>query len=211
LVFYNHFTRPYFTGTLSDSQEQWVQFGDYIGGVLNPFFSFLALIAILYSIVLQNHELKLSRDELERSAKALQKQSEEFVVQNFENTFFQMVRLHNDIVSGIAVYRDFTSYQLICRGRDSFKWFYERSFTNFYILKSDLLAGESDLKIIQAAYGDFFSEYQSEVGHYFRNLYTIIRFLENMSLSMLQSTKKHIPLYDLKAYGEQDLLRYMND
>ncbi|HSG31294.1 MAG TPA: hypothetical protein VLB82_07070 [Thermodesulfobacteriota bacterium] len=70
-------------------------------GRVNPILSFLALVAVLIAIVLQNKELQYSREELRRSSQALEEQSESFRVQNFENTFFQMVRLHHDIVGGI--------------------------------------------------------------------------------------------------------------
>ena len=66
--------------------QVWGTFGDYIGGVLNPFFSFLTLISLLYTINLQHrqleistqeliasrNELELSRNELEKTANATQ-------------------------------------------------------------------------------------------------------------------------------------------
>jgi hypothetical protein len=36
-----------FHGELSADQSTWGQFGDYVGGTLNPFLSFLSLIALL--------------------------------------------------------------------------------------------------------------------------------------------------------------------
>ena len=48
------------TNKLADSNEIWGQFGDYVGGTLNPAFSFLALIALLYTIKLQSRGLRLS-------------------------------------------------------------------------------------------------------------------------------------------------------
>lgn len=45
LYFYN------FQGNLAPNHDAWGQFGDFIGGVLNPTFSFLALIVLLSTIV----------------------------------------------------------------------------------------------------------------------------------------------------------------
>ncbi|MFI3217876.1 MAG: hypothetical protein QX189_01985 [Methylococcales bacterium] len=42
------------------TQEEWGQFGDFIGGTLNPLLSFLGLIALLVTIALQSKELELS-------------------------------------------------------------------------------------------------------------------------------------------------------
>ena len=41
--------------------------GDTVGGLLNPIFSFLALLGLLWTIRLQSNELTLSRKELEFS------------------------------------------------------------------------------------------------------------------------------------------------
>lgn len=69
----------HFDGELSQSPNKWGLFGDYMGGVLNPIIGFLALIALLMTIVLQSKELaatreemKMSREELANSAQALQ-------------------------------------------------------------------------------------------------------------------------------------------
>jgi uncharacterized membrane protein len=62
--------RIYFTHYKGFSTNaDWGTFGDYFGGTLNPILSFLSLIAVLYTITLQTHELKLSREEIERSIK----------------------------------------------------------------------------------------------------------------------------------------------
>ncbi|WP_421715687.1 putative phage abortive infection protein [Arcobacter arenosus] len=92
---------------ISNDQAIWAQFGDYFGGVLNPVFAFLAFIALLITIKLQNEalnqskdELELTRKELEKSAKAQEEQSASLKLQNkatelqiFENTFFKLIEL----------------------------------------------------------------------------------------------------------------------
>lgn len=108
---------------LSESPEQWGQFGDYIGGVLNPIFGFATFIALLYtvklqldtiklqrdSIKLQTEELKATREELTRSAKAqenseraLAEQSKIFQIQQFEATFFSMLDLLNKLSAHVT-------------------------------------------------------------------------------------------------------------
>lgn len=56
-----------FNYELSKDQGTWAQFGDYIGGILNPFLNFLVLIALLITIALQSNQLELSRTELRES------------------------------------------------------------------------------------------------------------------------------------------------
>lgn len=57
----------------SDSIEVWGQTGDFIGGVLNPFVAFGALMLLFVSISIQRMELKATRRELNKSAEALEK------------------------------------------------------------------------------------------------------------------------------------------
>lgn len=92
---------------LSNNQELWGQFGDFIGGTLNPILAFLSFMALLYTIKIQTEELGLSRkelketkEELKESRIAQQEQSESLKLQNqatklqmFENTFFKLVEL----------------------------------------------------------------------------------------------------------------------
>ena len=117
LYFYN------FDGGLSDSHERWGQFGDYVGGLLNPTLSLLALIALLATVTLQVRELRMSARDLKNSAEALVKQNEAIRTQNFEASFFQLLRLHNDIVNAV----DLVSQQgRLTKGRDCFRVFLER-------------------------------------------------------------------------------------
>ena len=62
-----------FTGSLLPKQDVWGQFGDFMGGTLNPILSFMALLALLLTIILQSYELRLTRQEMELSRIAQQK------------------------------------------------------------------------------------------------------------------------------------------
>ena len=69
-----------FRGGLSASQEVWGQFGDYMGGVLNPLLALMALLALLRTIVIQSEELKLSRTELSETRKEMQQARQQAVL-----------------------------------------------------------------------------------------------------------------------------------
>jgi hypothetical protein len=137
--------RLYFWEYLSEKKDEWGQFGDYVGGILNPLFSLIALCALLYTIQLQSKEMHDSTLQLQKSAKALELQNNVLVRQQFETTFFQMLTLFNEIIDSIEttapVYEDkyetdgYGQEQLIHReevdnkvikGRKCFNEFYER-------------------------------------------------------------------------------------
>lgn len=66
-----------FNGVLTAKQDYWGQFGDFIGGTLNPILSFLTLMAIVLTVVLQHKQLEMSRAELDISRMELEATREE--------------------------------------------------------------------------------------------------------------------------------------
>jgi hypothetical protein len=182
----------HFPATTDPNATTWGTFGDYIGGLLNPVFSFLAFIALLFTIVLQRRELALSTKELKTSAKALKEQSESLKLQNFENTFFQMLKLHNEIIQGMEISHPPGSHLQGYRGRGCF-WKYYEKFTSHYkghggdTPESSSYPDEKSL--IDGAYNSFFKENDVSVAHYFRNLFAIIKFVDSTDLHT-QDTKK---------------------
>lgn len=87
-----------FHGDLSHKLEEWGQFGDYLGGILNPLFSLTALFALLHTIKLQTKELHESTEQLKASAEAFKIQNDVMMRQQFENKFFQMLGLFNNTI-----------------------------------------------------------------------------------------------------------------
>ncbi|MDO8343234.1 MAG: hypothetical protein Q7T48_08565 [Cellvibrio sp.] len=66
----------YFTPPLQPmfDQERLGQLGDFLGGTLNPIFGFATVCLLLWSVFIQRQELSLTREELRKSADALNRQ-----------------------------------------------------------------------------------------------------------------------------------------
>ena len=60
-----------FNSGLSVQQEVWGQFGDFVGGTLNPILSFFSLLALVFTVTLQVHQLDIARAELKNSQSEL--------------------------------------------------------------------------------------------------------------------------------------------
>jgi uncharacterized membrane protein len=165
----------HFRGPLSNSVAEWGQFGDYVGGLLNPIFGFLGLVALLATLYLQRQQLQGSLQELKDSAKSLRAQEREWRIQNFEASFFELLRLHNDIVNTMdlegkpGTKRD----GLVTRGRDCISVFLDR-------YRSSLLqhGANDDFGEAMRLYEKFFEKHEKELGHYFRLLYNIVKFVD---------------------------------
>lgn len=61
-----------FRGSLSHEQALWGQFGDYLGGTLNPIFGFISVIALILTLAMQTKQLDLSKEELSLTRKELE-------------------------------------------------------------------------------------------------------------------------------------------
>ena len=173
--------------------------GDFVGGTLNPILTFATFIGLLYTIYLQQRELRLTRKELsltrqefERSSNALEAQNLTTKQQRFENTLFSMIEMLNQIVNAMDVGVQGKTQT----GRDCFDHFYD-IFKSTYInihkkyIPQGLLISLSKVedniphneqRLIEA-YNDFYKEFQSDLGHYFRVLYNIFRYIDKSDFS----------------------------
>lgn len=131
-------------------------FGDSFGA-LNTLFSGLAFAGIIISIFLQSQELKETRKELRGQKNALEKQ-------NFEETFFQLLRLHNEIITSLNYDNR--------KGRACFEEFYKQ----FRMTNQKFI--EKKPKNINKTFLAFHEDYHPYVGHYFRNLYQILKYIK---------------------------------
>ena len=158
-----------FGGALSESHSRWGEFGDYLGGVLNPIFALIALMVLLYTVHLQTRELHLSTNELRNSASALREQSRSLQHQNFERTFFEMIQLHCSIIEDLDLRK---GNVVTASGRDCFRVFCRR-----LRIVYDRVQETRPLDKVRSAYTVFHEGNQHEVGHYFRNLYRVLKYV----------------------------------
>jgi len=151
------------------------EWGDFFGGTLNPLLTFLTFMGLLITIVLQQSELKESRKEFKRSADALFEQSLNTRKQSFESTFFQMISIHNDLVNSIDLQ---SKNGNLTQGRDCFNTFYTRLNKQYRDdIKNYMGGGQSDKVVLEHTYKTFWKYHQTELGHYYRYLYNVVRFV----------------------------------
>ncbi len=123
------------------------QFGDSFGG-LTAVLSALTLIIVIFTGYAQ--------------FKSMQDQSKSLQQQNFENTFFKMVDLHNQMTD--EIYEIFTI--------NINKLLYPVVHSN----------GKVNTKKSLDQYHLFYKKNEKKIGHYFRNLYQVLKFLSNAKI-----------------------------
>lgn len=149
------------------------QFGDLFGSV-NALFSGLAFVGLIIAILLQKNELELQRQELSETREEFKDQNKTMKKQRFENTFFNLLSLHNEIVSSASIDRGnnmyFTSRQVYEVIFNNFKMNYARNST------------DTSLDKTRAVFNDFYNRHEAILGHYYRNLYRIYDFISHSDI-----------------------------
>jgi len=188
-------------------------FGDMFGAI-NGLFSGLGLAALIYTIFLQRKQLDLqqseivaNRKELEENHKTMIEQNKALKEQNFEGTFFHLVTVLNEIIYSI----DFIGeHNQKISGRDCFASFYldlsdiyKKSKQN----NSNINDENHELNLIENSYLKFYETKQMELGHYFRILYNIVKYVDK---SEIENKKFYTNILRAQMSNQELLLLFYN-
>jgi hypothetical protein len=157
------------------SPEKLSQLGGWLGGTSAPLIGFAGFLMVLAAFMLQREELGAQREELQLTREEFHEQNTTLRMQRFENTFFNLLRFHYDIVEKLG------------RVDESSRQFFGRMYNALetrqgYDLdrkrKGTFDPDMSDSALfIEVSFPEVFIENQADLGHYFRNLYHILRFV----------------------------------
>jgi len=150
-------------------------FGDKFGAV-NALFSGLAFAGLILTLILQRKELALQRDELEQTRNEFVEQNKTMKRQRFENTFFNLMSLHQHITDNLEyVCPDGADY-FEAKGREVFKKFYlEKDNFNGTRGVKEYLADKGIDRLFN--YADF-----NVFNHYFHFFDGIVSYIDNSEL-----------------------------
>lgn len=191
---------------------------------LNALFSGLAFWGVIWAILLQKSELVLQREELKLTRNEVRGQKEQLEAQNltlkqqrFENTFFSLLNLFIGIVSSMEVTTVHDGRPTTFKGRECFTALYDELMKRYTCDQQATRIGETiDSKSLCInAYHHFADYKQMAVGHYFRTLYNIVKFVDrspvedkqtyiNILRAQLSSSELNLLFYNcLSEYGSQ--------
>lgn len=174
--------------------------GDFFGGTLNPILTFLTFMGLLITIVIQQTELSESKKEFAKSANALDEQSKSLKKQNFENTLFNMIDLHNKMITTIRI--DIGELRKVYNLKKELKSNFIKILNSVSLIKIDKLENSEvifnghqvfavivgiiteDVKSptdIYNRYKDIQQNHNYILGHYFRNLYQLLKLIDNVN------------------------------
>jgi len=171
----------YGLGNITNDMERWGQTGDFFSGVLNPAFGFLTVILLLRTLQQTDRsfkeseeELRLSREEMKRSADALLEQAKDLKQQTFERTFFELLRLYNEIVDGVVDNHVFARPGYLPKtGREALQnycWQFKQRLHSHIQKNPETEQNEA----INQVWLEYYKDRQNQLGHWFRSLYNIL-------------------------------------
>jgi hypothetical protein len=220
---------------IEKAQAEIGQFGDSFGAV-NALYSGLAFAGLYYAIHLQRKELAETREILSSQKEEAVTQNKTLSQQTFESTFFHLLSLHNELLNSIdlrsmriaklgSLSDPVQGGNVISTGRDCFSTFFNdyKFYWNEVRRHNSGNEPETHLKIIDEAYILLFTKHEKDLGHYFRNLYNIIKFIDrsnvenktfytNLVRAQLSSNELAVLFYNcLSSKGREKFLPLVQD
>lgn len=194
------------------------KFGDSFGA-LNTLFSGLAFVGLIYAILLQREDLRIQSKELELTRQELRAQRGEFAEQNatmriqrFENTLFNMISMHNQILESIVIFQKQTigwnassEEHIRYSGSAAFRIIYEDFKTQY---ENERKSNKNDVESINNSYNNIFTKYREILPHYLRSLYRIFKFIDETN--QIETKKFYTDIVRSKISDPELMILYYN-
>jgi len=193
-------------------------YGDFIGGCVGTFWT-LASVFFIYvaflgqKIQLNNQQIEIlynqldskhTQKELFEQKKEFRKQNETLEQQKFENTFFQLISMYNNIVNSM----DLGSGDTIKTGRDCFKRLYDEfQRTTKSIKRNKGTSGKISHEEMLEGYTQFYTTNMADLSHYFRTVYHILKFIET---SEIDNKKRYASFIRSQLSSYEQILIFYN-
>jgi hypothetical protein len=155
------------------------QFGDSFGG-LTSLFTGLAFAGLLITIQQQREDINLTKQEMKDH--------------QFENILFKMIDVYNDILRDIDLRRkEDKEDRVVSTGRDCFKSFVKEDIMQFIQDECDTnntsVSACDREALLKQAYEEFWGKRRKDLGHYFRYLYNIFKYIDESEQSSENKNK----------------------
>jgi len=197
--------------------------GDFLGGSVASLWAlaglFLIYVAFLgqkqqllnqqLEIMYSQLEVKYTRLELAGQRKEMVLQNQTLLNQKFENTFFQILTLFNNIINSLDL-RKKDNNIIIATGRDCFEKFNTSlNQTTRSILAKNINFEESKPTVEQAikAYDAVYDKNKADLSHYFRTIYHIFKFIDD---SEVDNKKRYASIARAQLSSYEQILLFYN-
>jgi Putative phage abortive infection protein len=185
-----------FSSSLKIDDSKFGSFGSLLSGLVGTLWALAGVILFYVALTEQRRDIQTNREsfllqtealrlqikefeaqtkELEQTRKVYSEQSATQSSQRFENTFFQLLTLHHNIVNSMSLRN--SKEEVDTTGRDCFRTF-NIKFKHIW----NPIKIESEAKVV-TVYMQIFDDNVDTLGHYFRNLYHIFKFVDKSDVT----------------------------
>ncbi|MEP6821946.1 MAG: putative phage abortive infection protein [Chthoniobacterales bacterium] len=176
---------PSYRAAFPPDSEEMARFGSFLQGAAGSVFA-LASVLFIYvaflgqrvQILLQQDELEMTNDDVAEQRLRLDQQVYLSRKQLFESSFFHLLAAHSRILEGITIPIGGGKEEV---GRDCFTRWYGQ-FRKDVFPKAQLEDPGSDSEVIERAFDRFYAFWRTDLGHYFRSLYNLTKFVKSADL-----------------------------
>jgi hypothetical protein len=166
-------------------------FGSYLQGTTASLWALAGCFIILIAFFAQRIQICKQSEQIGDQKKQFQSESVSTRHQNFENQFFQLLNLHNQIACQM---RQGTNIEAL-EGRGCFNYWYARLQNEYHGAKSQNakhqnLSASDEYAFLQRCYNEWWKSHQEDLGHYFRTLYHLIKFVKSSDVVVTYEDKR---------------------
>lgn len=155
--------------------------GEFLGGTVGPIWALAGVILFFLALIYQKRELVLQRMELHESRKIMEDQSRTIAIQQFENTFFQLLNFHINAANHIRN----TKINSSSKSQNAFDELYVDFKKETDKLKKRRKADAGSLSPSDQSFENtfiaVFEGYKNTFQHYLENYKALLMFIKNKS------------------------------
>lgn len=181
------FVIRFYNSDISTDSAHWGQLGDYLGGTINPLVGLATVILVLINIRIQQRELRLSLEQLQKSNAQSARQS-------FEQSLFAWLGNYRGLLGSIQAGDGKRGRSALLKWHGNFSFDENLSWWNisdedrakFKNTRASAINGNRDIEIIYKMFNQNLIEYQniyrenrSDLDALFRTLYRLIHWIDN--------------------------------
>lgn len=181
-----------FNNGISNTQADFGIFGDYIGGILG---TLLSILSVVFIYLTYKKQVQFSEN-----------QSKQTIHQQFEFSFFSLLSNHHSILMALKK-ENITDYEYIKMTSNELKIRLSDFEYDIQFIKESNRVRVKER--ISNSYEEIFNLFGQELGHYFRNMYHMMKYIQEAQISKKEK-KKYFDLIQAQMSNDELYLLFYN-
>ncbi len=149
--------------------------GEFFGGAIGPIWALSGVILFYLALIYQRRELELQREELVETRHIMESQSKTIQIQQFENTFFQLLEFHLEAAKRIESHGTGNGFDKMYQDLQKTVAATKRK------RKKDGSSSVLDEEAFETSFRQVYDSFRNSLSHYMESYKSLIFFVDNQS------------------------------